>query len=101
MIKLSASFRGSLRLFAFFLANGTLCADVMGEINYDDVLTDPSTLERMFAIYANVIEMDDDGDVVNEDVATRRAAQWLRYSYDNAYIVEPPFADWELELHLP
>ncbi|MDB5353256.1 MAG: hypothetical protein JWN86_4503 [Planctomycetota bacterium] len=102
MARLSTSVSGSLRLFAFFIANGTLCDEIMGDIDYDDVLTDPSTLERMFAIFANVLELDDEGRVLNDDVATRRAAQWLRKSYDrNGYVVEPAFEPYELELHRP
>jgi hypothetical protein len=102
MAKLSTSVSGSVRLFAYVIANGTLCEEVMGEIDYDDVLMDPSVLEQMFAIFLNVLELDDAGRVLNDGFAARRAAQWLRKCYDEGgYVVEPPFERWELELHLP
>ncbi len=48
------------------------------------------------AIFANVIEMDSERNVLN---AERRAAQWLRSYYDPTYKIEPPFEDWEVALH--
>ena len=53
------------------------------------------------AIFANVIEMNDDGEVINAKHAEKRAAQWLRSYMDPTYEVSPPFKDWEVELHDP
>ena len=50
-------------------------------INYRDKLKDSSTqMEICFAIFANVLELDDQGEQVNEKYAERRAATWL-YRY--------------------
>ena len=99
MAKLSVGVRAELRLFAFLLGNGTLCLDVLDNIDYiEQCGEDPSALEQMFAIWANHIEIADNGSVLNGDIAARRAAQWLRRYHDAEYVVEPPFEDWELEL---
>jgi hypothetical protein len=46
-------------------------------INYwDAVAESPSQLEICFAIFANVLELDDQGDPVNEKHAERRAPRW-------------------------
>jgi hypothetical protein len=39
-------------------------------------------MEQIYAIFANVIELDEDGVVVNAKYADRRAAQWLRRYID-------------------
>jgi hypothetical protein len=50
-------------------------------INYRDAIREsPSQLETCFAIFVNVLELDDQGDPVNEKHAERRAATWL-YQY--------------------
>jgi hypothetical protein len=98
--KLSKDVRGSLRLFAFFLANSTVDWELLGEgWDYDALFENPSDLERVFAIWSNVLELDDAGRVLNHEVAQRRAAQYIRRFVDSSYVVEPPFEPWELELH--
>ena len=50
-------------------------------INYWDELKDsPSQMEICFAIFANVLELDDSGQPVNEKHAEARAATYL-YRY--------------------
>jgi hypothetical protein len=94
--------RASLRFFAFFLANGTLDVDLLDGIDYRPALfTFGSALEQIFAIYGNVLEVDESGHVVNEGEAMYRAAQWVRRYCDPSYRVEPPFQAWETELHGP
>ncbi|WP_435818446.1 DUF7677 family protein [Amycolatopsis keratiniphila] len=56
---------------------------------------------KVFAIYGNVLEVDEEGNVLNEGDAQYRAAQWIRRLCDPAYEVEPPFQPWETELHGP
>ena len=100
--KLSHSFSGALRTFSFWVANGTLGLPILDKIEYRWVLQkEPSALERVYAIFANVIEMDDHGNVINAKNAERRAAQWLRSYIDPEYVVLPPFEDWEIALHAP
>lgn len=101
MAHLPRDVRSSLRFFAFFVANGTLAVDLLGDIDYRSELVDTgSNLEMVFAVFANVLEVDESGQVTNHDGAAYRAAQWIRAHCDDAYEVEPPFEDWEVELAL-
>ena len=70
-------------------------------IDYWDALREsPSQLETCFAIFANVLELDEEGEPVNEKYAERRAAMWL-YEYLTGEVLqgEPPLEPWECELH--
>lgn len=100
MAQLSPEVRSACRFFAFFLGNGTLgINDVLDGIDYKEFLLDfGSTLERTFAIFVNVLDVQADGKVSNEAAAGRRAAQWLRQYNDPSYVVTPPFEEWEVEL---
>lgn len=60
---------------------------------------EPSAIEQAFAIFANVIELDENGDVRNFTHAQKRAADYIRSYCDPAFTVSPPFEDWEVELH--
>jgi hypothetical protein len=99
-MKLSESVRGDLRLFAFYLANGTLALDILSAENFEGFFDHPSAVEMVFAVWSNVLELDEAGAPVNSHIATRRAAQYLRSFTDSTYQVDPPFEDWEVELHL-
>ena len=100
MAKLSHDISAELRLFAFYLANGTLCLEILDGIDYSDVFGQPSALEMIFAIFANTLEIDENGKVLNAAHCHKRIAQYIRTWFDRNYIVEPPFEDWETELHL-
>ncbi|MET7745725.1 hypothetical protein [Streptomyces sp. NPDC005385] len=102
MGRLPVDVRASLRLFAFYLANGTIDADLLDGFDYRPGLFQfGSSLEQVFAIYGNVLEVGPDGKVLNEGEAQYRAAQWIRGYCDPGYRVEPPFQAWETELHGP
>jgi hypothetical protein len=102
MKKLSHSYSGALRLFFYWVANGTVGLPLLENIDYWQTLrTEPSAMEQLYAIFANVIDMDDEGEVTNAKHAERRAAQWLRSYMDPTYEVSPPFEDWEIHLHDP
>ncbi len=104
-MKLSENFRHCLRMFTYYYTNGTLGFMVgevptSGEIDYREELKDsPSNVEAIFSVYMNNIEMDDDGIVLNNKHAMKRAAQYIRSTYDSDYVVVPEFEDWELELY--
>jgi len=100
MAKLNESFRSDLRFFAFYLANGTLCNDILGDFDYSEFLTWGSNLEMAFAIWSNVIQLDDEGNSLNSEVAAERVAQFIRRYIDKDYEVQPHFEPWETELHL-
>lgn len=100
MAQLPRSVRSEGRLFAFYLGNRTLALDVLDGIDYLDP-TDPglgSALEAAFAVFLNVLDVDDTGQVTNAPAAQRRAAQHLRSYCDPAYTVDPPFQYWEVDL---
>lgn len=99
MEKLSHSFSGSLRSFSYWLANGTVGYSLLDDIEYSCIFEEPSALEQVYAIFANVIEMDENGIVLNARHAEKRATQYIRRDIDKTYVVEPPFEDWELELY--
>jgi hypothetical protein len=97
-MKLGNSFSGALRKFAYFIASGT--HHNLEGIDYLSLFgEEPSAIERVFAIFANVIEIDKNGDVINAKYAEKRATDYLKLYCNPRFIVEPPFEDWELELH--
>jgi hypothetical protein len=100
MASLPIEVREALRMFAFYLGNGTVDVKVLGDgYNYDSIFTSPSDLEMVFAIWANHLEYDEEGNLVNAYTGRRRAAQYIRRYIDPSYIVDPPFEDWEIDLH--
>lgn len=62
---------------------------------------DPSAIELAFAIFANVIELDNDGNVLNAKYAEKRAVDSIRSYCDPSFEVEPPYEDWEIALYEP
>lgn len=97
-MKLSNSFSGALRTFAYFMASGN--QHTLKGIDYLSLYgEEPSAIEQVFAIYANVIEMDDYGNVLNAKYAEKRATDSLRAYCDPQFKVEPPYEDWETALY--
>jgi hypothetical protein len=100
MPHLNPSFSGALRTFAYFMASGTHY--MLEGVDYLPLYgTAPSAIEQAYAIFANVLEIDDNGQVLNAQRAQKRATDYLRYYCDPTFTVEPPFQDWELALHPP
>lgn len=60
---------------------------------------EPSAIEQTYAIFANVLEVDEKGVVTNLKHAEKRATDYLRSYCDPNFRAEPPFEDWEVELH--
>jgi len=99
-MKLSNSFSGALRTFAYFMSSGT--HHMLKDVNYLPLYgNEPSAIEQVYAIFANVLELDEHGQVQNAQYAQKRATEYLRAYCDSNFKVDPPFADWELELHEP
>jgi len=73
----------------------------VGGINYWDELKDsPSQMEICFAIFANVLELDDQREPANKKYAERRAATWLyRYSVGELPPGEADFRSGECQLY--
>ncbi|MFT5823974.1 MAG: hypothetical protein ACI8ZM_005240 [Crocinitomix sp.] len=97
-MKLSNSFSGALRTFAYFLSSGTHYQ--LKGIDYMKIYgEEPSAIEQVFAIYVNVIELDESGTVLNAKYAEKRAVDYLRSYCDSNFEVTPPYEEWEIELH--
>ena len=92
---------GAIRRFAGWFARGSLGHPMLEGVRYlDAVRESPSQAEICFAIFANVLELDDQGDPVNEKYAERRAATWLyRYCTGEMPSGEADLEPWECELH--
>lgn len=99
MAKLSHSTSHAIRQFSFWIANRTVGLPLLDKIDYSCIFEEPSALEQTYAIFANVLELDEDGTVLNARDAERRAAQWIRMYVDPEYRVDPPFEGWEVALH--
>ncbi|MFI6216906.1 hypothetical protein ACIBCD_33330 [Nocardia brasiliensis] len=98
--RLSNGASGAIRRFAGWVARGSVGHPMLAGINYWDELKDsPSQMETCFAIFANVLELDDEGEPVNEKYAERRAAVWLyRYCMGELPPGEADLESWEVEL---
>jgi hypothetical protein len=100
MKKLEHSFSAALRSFALWVANGTIGHPLLEGLEYRQALfEEPSAMERLFAIFTNVIELDDHGHVTNAKHAEHRAALWLQAYLEPGFVIEPPLEDWEITLH--
>jgi len=92
-MKLSNSFSGALRTFTYFIASGTHYQ--LKGINYLDLFgNEPSAIEQVFAIFANVIELDENGTVLNAKYAEKRAVDYIRSYCEPKFEVKPPYEDW-------
>lgn len=100
MPHMSNSFSGALRTFSFWIANGTVGHPWLDQVDYSCILHEPSALEQVYAIFANVIEVDEKGLVINAKHAERRAAQYI-LQYVTGQPVQPPFENWEVCLYDP
>src|SRR5712664_2630836 len=98
---LSHGTSGAIRRFAGWVARGSAGHPMLDGINYWDELKDsPTQMETCFAIFANVLELDEHGDPINEKYAERRAATFL-YQYCTGDLPPGEFAlqPWECELY--
>ena len=99
-MKLSKDFSGALRTFAYFMTSGTHY--MLEGVDYLDLYgEEPSAIERVYAIFANVIELDENGQVLNFTYAQKRATDYLRSYCDPKFEVTPPYEEWEIKLYSP
>ena len=92
---------GAIRRFAGWVARGSVGHPLLDGIDYWPELKDsPSQMEICFAIFVNVLELNDQGEPINEKHAERRAATWL-YQYCTGQLPagEPELEGWECELY--
>jgi hypothetical protein len=102
--RLSEELIVTIRVFSFFLGNGTIDLDVLpfeGDDYRSHIVQYGSELEQIYTIFLRNLRIDADGKVENADYAQKRAAQWIRRYIDRSYVVEPPFTAEEVELGEP
>jgi hypothetical protein len=100
MAHLSHSVSGALRTFSYWLANKSVGHPLLEGVDYSCIFEEPSALETVYAIFANVLEFDEAGQVINAKHAERRAAQYI-LQYVTGQETQPPFESWEVALHEP
>jgi len=100
MPHVSHSVSGALRTFSYWLVNGTVGLPLLDGIDYSCIFQEASALEQVYAIFINVLEFDESGQVINAKYAERRAAQFI-HSYVTRSDVQPPFEGWEVALYEP
>jgi hypothetical protein len=99
-VKLSKSVSGALRTFAYFMSSGTHY--MLEGVEYLSLYgKDPSAIEQVYAIFANVLELDESGQVTNATYAQKRATDWLKGYVEPAYSIDPPYEEWETTLYDP
>ena len=113
-MKLSTSLKSSLYWFVEDLSKGLLDNEDwdFGYENLDTIeglwekyqkaILDPSTIKQVFSIWSNNIEIDEKGNILNEDAASLRAFQYLRSCFDpdfDASDIVPPLEGWEIIEH--
>lgn len=99
--RLSPGASGVIRRFAGWVAAGSVGRPILDGINYWDELKDsPSQMEICFAVFSNVLELDEQGNPTNAKYAERRAATWLyRYCTGDLPAGEPDLQPWECALY--
>jgi hypothetical protein len=87
--------------FSLSLGDGGLEPELLGGIDYVPGLFNcGSTLEAIYAVFSNVLMIDQDGRPTNKKRAYFRAAQCVKQWCEQGYEPEPRFEGWEVELHL-
>lgn len=96
---LSAACSGALRLFAYWVANGTVDHPLLDSVDYwTEMRESPSLMEQTFAIFANVLVLDDQGSPTNARDAERRAAEFI-VEYMTGRRPQRDWEHWEVALH--
>lgn len=98
-MKLSEDVRSAIRHFVFYVHNGTVDFDIMGNHDYrKGMMTEASLMEAAYTIFINNLEVADDGKVLNFSYAKKRAAIYLRSVTDRNYEERDQLENWEVEL---
>jgi len=86
-MKLGNSFSGTLRTFAYFMSSGSHY--MLKGIDYLSLYgKEPSAIEQAYAIFANVLELHESGQVLNATYAQKRATDYLRSYCDPSFKVQ-------------
>lgn len=85
--------------FALALGRGELAPELLAGCDYMSLLVDGgSLLERIVTVWSNVLCLDEENRALNAASARYRAAQYLKWSCDRDYVLEPAPTYWEMEL---
>jgi hypothetical protein len=96
--KVSESLNNAYCGFALWPANGSVGDPVLQGVDYRVIFTEPSALQQAFAVYGNVLRMDNAGKVLNSKRAEMRAAQSIHQYVQKGYVPDPPLEVWEMGL---
>jgi hypothetical protein len=99
MAKLNPSVSAAIRQFSYWLANRSMGLPLLENLDYSCIFNEPSTLEKTYAIFVNLLEVDQDGRVTHAKAAEHQATQFIRSYIDPSYAVLPSFEDWEIALY--
>lgn len=76
-VKLNNSVSAAVRNFAYFMSSGTHV--LLDGIEYLELYgNEPSAIEQAYAIFMNVLELDENGAVINLRHAEKRATDYIR-----------------------
>jgi hypothetical protein len=89
--------KNEIKRFASDFGLGILEPAVLGSLDYVALSWN---YESIFAVFSNVLKIDQNGKPVNLDESRHRTAQYIRMEIDRDYSVTPPFQPWETTLHL-
>ncbi|CDO93623.1 unnamed protein product [Kluyveromyces dobzhanskii CBS 2104] len=95
---LSNEVSGAIRTFTYFMASGTHY--MLKGVDYISLYgEEPSAIEQAYAIFINVLEVDEFGKVLNVKHAEKRATDYIRSYCLSSFEVDPPYKDWEISLY--
>lgn len=95
---LSNEVSGAVRTFTYFMVSGTHY--MLKGVDYISLYgEEPSAIEQAYAIFMNVLEIDEQGKVINVKHAEKRATDYIRSYCESTFEVDPPFEDWEVQLY--
>lgn len=91
-MQLTPSISGSVRTFSYFMAIRTHY--MLEGVDYLSLYgEEPSAIEQAYAIFMNVLELDNEGTVLNFTYAQKRATDYIRAYCDSSFFIEPPLQD--------
>ncbi|MQY50003.1 hypothetical protein GAO09_28650 [Rhizobiales bacterium RZME27] len=92
--------RIAIAQFSLWVANGSVGHPILENVDYSEVLQEPSAMERLYFIFTNCLELDEEGAPTNARHAEERAAQWLRQYCERDHVIDPPLSDEEYNGHM-
>jgi len=88
----------AIRNLGWGLATRNLAPEILRDADYEILFrVMPAEIEHALVVWANNALLEDDGDLINEQEALLRTAEYIRSRTDPSYHVDNPFQDWELE----